>query len=289
LWFLLALPGGWPVRIGRAALAGGTVGAVLLVYFSLNAASSTGHFGLAQTTGWTLYARTSTFADCDKFDPPAGTESLCEDTPPSQRPSPDFYHWVGDSPAWALFGWPPTGDEQLGEFGWRALKSQPVQYVGAVFDDTLRYFLPEHNVRDFSVGYDFLDIESTNPPVERDVHGWITSYYPDAALATRSDAVETLGEVQDWLRAQPPLLAAAAILGLVGSVVAAGRVRAGVALLVGAGLLLLIAPAALLEYNVRFVVPASGPLVAAGGVGSWAIVKWVRRRRAESTPRVPGA
>jgi hypothetical protein len=278
LWFFVSLPGrGW-VRIGRAALAGGTAAAVVLVYFSLNSAA-TGHFGLTRTTGWTLYARTAPFADCSRFDPPAGTEALCEDTPPRTRPSPDFYHWVASSPAWMLFGPPPTGDEKLREFGAEALTHQPFEYLGAVFDDTLRYFLPAHNARSFSPGYDFIDIDSRNPTVERDVHTWIRSYYPDEPQTSRSDAVATLSEIQDWLRAQPPLLGLAAILGLVGCAFAAGRVRAGLALLVGAGLLLLIVPSAILEYNVRFVVPASGPLVGAGGVGLWVIVGRLQERR----------
>jgi hypothetical protein len=282
LWFLLSIPGRWRARVGRAAIAGGSAAVLLLSYLSLNAAA-TGHFGLARTTGWSLYARTAPFADCARFDPPAGTERLCEATPRELRPAPDFYHWSAESPAWRLFGGPPQGDDELGAFGREALLHQPGQYVRAVFDDTMRYFLPRWSVRPLSPGYDFIDIQLRDPGVERDVHYWIFGYYPDEPPASRSDAVGTLSEIQDWLRAQPPLLALAAILGLVGGWIAGGRVRAGLALLVGAGLLLLVVPSAILEYNVRFVVPASAPLVAAGGIGLWVILGRLKQRRERAT------
>jgi hypothetical protein len=279
LWALLAIPGPWLHRVGRAALAGGWMAAVLLVYFSLNAASSVGDFGLTRTTGWTLYARTATFADCTRFDPPPGTATLCDDTPPASRPNPDYYHWVDSSPAWRTFGGPPNGDDELFDFGWEALKSQPYRYANNVFDDTLRYFLPERQERPFSPGYDFIDVHSTDPIVEGDVHGWIRTYYPDAPRPTRSSAVETLSEVQDLLRAQPPLLALAAILGVAGCALAAARVRAGLALVTGTGLLLLILPAAILEYNVRFVIPATGPIIAGGAIGAWVVARRIAEWR----------
>ena len=43
--------------------------------------------------GWNLYARAAPFADCSKFTAPAGTEILCEQRPPSERPGPFGYVW----------------------------------------------------------------------------------------------------------------------------------------------------------------------------------------------------
>src|ERR687897_3011352 len=98
LWMALAIPGRWRDRIGRGALAGGAAMAVLLLYFALNN-SETGHFGLTRASGWALYSRSAPFADCDRFDPPVGTEALCETTDPDTRNGPDFYGWEQGSPA----------------------------------------------------------------------------------------------------------------------------------------------------------------------------------------------
>ena len=51
------------------------------------------YLGLSDMRGWNLYARAAPFADCGKFTPPAGTEILCEQRPPSERPGPFGYVW----------------------------------------------------------------------------------------------------------------------------------------------------------------------------------------------------
>jgi len=70
---------------------------------------------------------------------------------------------------------------------------------------------------------------------------------------------------------------------------AAGRVRAGIALLLGAGLLLLVISAAVVGYNARYAIPAGGPLVASGAIGLWVILQRLfERRAAASGPVRPG-
>ena len=62
---------------------------LVLGYFALDSAE-TGEFGFGSASGWALYSRVAPFADCDRFEPPAGTEELCERTDSSARSGPDF-------------------------------------------------------------------------------------------------------------------------------------------------------------------------------------------------------
>jgi hypothetical protein len=245
--------------------------AVLLLYFTLNN-SETGHFGLTRASGWALYSRSAPFADCDRFDPPVGTEALCETTDPDTRNGPDFYGWEHGSPAVRLFGGPPVGDGALSDFGRQAITNQPLDYALAVARDTGRYFVPNLSANAFSgVGYDSLDIERRAPIIEQDVSGRIDDYYADESVAIEG-GVGALGAVQDWLRVQPVLMAIALVSGVIGVVLGNRRQRCGLALLLGTSLLLLLVPSAVASYNARYAIAVGGPLVAAGALGAWLLI-----------------
>jgi Dolichyl-phosphate-mannose-protein mannosyltransferase len=281
LWAALAIPGRWFERVGRAALAGGSAAAVLLVYFSLNAAQ-TDTFGLTQSPGWALYSRVAPFADCTRFDPPEGTSELCEQTPTAIRNGPDYYGWEAGSPAVRLFGGPPEGNDELAAFAREALKSQPVPYVATVVEDTARYLIPNYHVYPFGgPGYDSLDIGRRLPEIEADVSFWISDYYPGAQLDV-DGGVSTVSELQDWLRVHPLLMLVAVAAGIGGIAVSRGRARAGLVLLLGAGLLLLVVPSATASYSARYAIPAEAPLVAAGAIGAWALLRRYRAGNARA-------
>ncbi len=96
--------------IGRrlaAALAAAVPAAALLLAYSAALSAAGGYFGLADGQGWALYARMAPIADCSRFDPPPGTEGLCERRPPDSRPGPDDYAW-NPRHARTLFIGPPT-------------------------------------------------------------------------------------------------------------------------------------------------------------------------------------
>lgn len=284
LWLALAIPGRRWERIGRGALAGAAAAALLLVYFALNE-SRTGTFGLTQSSGWSLYSRVAPFADCDQFTPPAGTESLCEDSPIGTRFGPDFYGWEAKSPAHKLFSYPPQGDDDLGEFARQAIIHQPRAYAWAVGNDTLRYFLPDYNTYAYGgPGYDTLDIQRHDWPLELEISGYLPIYYDTANLDIDEDGVRILSEVQDWVRVHPWLMLIAMIAGLAGIVPARGRVRAVLVLLCGAGLLLLVIPSATANYNARYAIPGSGPILLGGAIGLWVISGWLSARRRAGRP-----
>jgi hypothetical protein len=288
LWVALALPGRWYARVGRAALAGGAAGAVVLTYFFWNAAQ-TDTFGLTQSPGWALYSRVAPFADCSSFDPPEGTAQLCEQTPSATRNGPDYYGWEAGSPAVRLFGGPPEANDELGAFAREAIRSQPLNYAGAVVRDTARYLIPNYHPYPFGgPGYDSLDVGRRDPSIEADLESWLSGYYTGVHLDI-DRRVSAVSELQDWLRVHPLLLLAAVLVASGGIVVATGGVRAGIVLLLGAGLLLLIVPSATASYSARYAIPAEGPLIAAGAIGAWALLARYRAGGAPAGSAAPGA
>jgi hypothetical protein len=285
LWILLAVPGTWKRRFANAAVAGIAIAALMLTYFALND-MRTGTFGLSQSTGWGLYSRVAPLADCSQFTPPAGTESLCEQTPPGTRNGPDFYGWEPGSPAVQLYTYPPTGDDKLGAFARESIRAQPRAYAQAVATDVLRYFIPDYNTYAFGgPGYDTLDIQREDPALEREVWGWLSGYYTGIDQRRMDGPVEALSEVQDWVRVQPLLMLAAMVLGIAGIVFTRGRVRAVLILLCGGGLLLFFVPSATANYNARYAIPSSGPIVLAGAIAAWALLGRWREWRSGTSGR----
>jgi hypothetical protein len=290
LFFALAIPGTVWTRIGRGALAGGAATVLVLVYFGLNS-SETGTFGFNQAPGWTIYARAAPFADCTQFAPPPSVaKELCEGTPKDERAGPDYYAWSKRSPAERLYGYPPAGDETLGEFGRSAILHQPRDYLTAVGRDTLRYFFPEINNEQLLGGtdYEYLDIHRRDRPIERDVQRWLDYYYDPEPPSIDQDALDTLTEVQQVLRVQPILMLQAVILGALGIAFARGRVRAALVLLLGSSLVLLVFAAAITTYNARYTIPIGGPLIAAGAIGLWVCLSRFGGRRPGDAEPVSG-
>jgi hypothetical protein len=277
LWFAFACPGSWRVRLANAAVSALVAAAVLLVYFAMHS-SATGYFGLSEAGGWALYSRVAPFADCTRFDPPKGTRALCERTPVDARPGPDFYGHEPGSPARRLYGGPPAGDEQLGEFARRALFAQPLSYAADLGRDLVRYFFPGFQPQDFSgVGLEVLDVNRRAPGTEEALAAALNGYYDDDAYEIDSD-VETLADLQDILRVHPKLLLVFVLLGGTGIALARGRLRWGLVLLLGTALgMMVIAPATAI-WSARYAVPASGPIVAAAAIGTWLLAGRLRDR-----------
>jgi len=283
IFFVFALPGTAWVRLGRGALAAGAGAAVLLGYFALNS-DTTGTFGLARATGWTLYSRAAPFADCSQFTPPQGTRPLCEVTPIDERSGPDFYTWNEDSPARMEFGYPPANNEALGQFGRRAILASPRAYVSAVGRDTLRYFFPDINDEQYLGGtpYEYLDIHRRDRDLERDIQARLAVYYEPESLDVNESLLDTLTDFQQALRVHPILMLQALILGALGIWLGSGRVRAALVLLLGTSLILLVFPAAIGTYNVRYTIPIGGPLIGAGVIGLWVCIERLRGRQADA-------
>jgi hypothetical protein len=274
LWLALALPGAGRARIANAAIGGAAAVAVLLGYFALHSAH-TGYFGLSEATGWALYSRVAPFADCTRFEPPEGTEALCETTAEAERPGPDFYGWEAGSPARRLYGGQPAGNDELSAFARAAIANQPLSYAEDVARDFARYFVDVEAPAYSGAGYDLVEVDRRAPGFEEEIHAAINSYYADEPLAIRG-GVEDLAAIQDVLRVRRAGLLAALVLALAGLALARGALRAGLVLLMGTALLSMLVPVATAIYSARYAIPVTGPLVAAAAIGFWLILNRAR-------------
>ena len=190
-----------------------------------------------------------------------------------------------------MFGGPPNANDKLGEFAREAIFHQPRYYLWVSFRDFARYFVPGLNdEQPYIVDYPYLDIDRRDRPVEGDVERITNGYYPGTDVHI-GDGLTVLTDLQQALRAHPLLMLEALILGAVGIVLARGRTRAAVALLLGAAVLGLAIPSATVSYNARYAVPLAGPLFAAGAIGLWLVLARLRDRpgRAEAADASPPA
>jgi hypothetical protein len=278
LWFVVAIPGAWRSRIPRGALALVSAGVVIFGYALLQDAE-TGTFGLTRASGWATYARAAPFADCSQFEPPAGTERLCESSPVDARPGPDYYGHEPTSPARQIFGAPPNGNTELGEFGRSAIMAQPLSYLKVVARDFIRYFDPSFDPQDFSgVGYELLSIERRAGGVEDFVAGALNNYYVDDEYRI-GGSVGTMADIQRVVRVHPLLLLVSFGIAVVGLFVASGRARWGILLLGGLGFVMLLIPPATVIWSSRYAIPAQGFIVAGGTLALWTVLHRLRTTR----------
>ncbi len=284
LWFALALPGSWRARLANAVACAAAAGAVLLTYFAIHE-SHTGYFGLSESSGWALYSRVAPFADCSRFDPPEGTRRAVRgDAPRPAGRDRTSTASEPDSPARRLFGGPPAGNEELGAFARRALFAQPLSYLEDVGRDVIRYFQPTFMPQDFSgVGPELLDVDRRAGDDELALAATFNAYYADDEYEINR-GVDTLAAIQDVLRVHPKLLLLSLLLALAGVVVARGRLRWGLLLLLATALAIMVIPPATVIWSSRYAVPAQGPLVAAAAIGAWALFERIRASRGEPRP-----
>lgn len=143
VWFRSSL------RRSGVAFATATLPAVVVFgcYWSAYKLAHGRYLGLNDMRGWNLYARAAPFADCRKFVAPAGTEILCEQRPPSERPGPFGYVWDLKSTSRQKFVLGPETGKKLRVFAWRAILHQPVGYVHAVLFDLAKFIDPMLAVR----------------------------------------------------------------------------------------------------------------------------------------------
>ena len=114
---------------------------MLLVFATANA-SFGDRFGVGPSSGWYLYGRVAQFADCNEFDPPRGTEVLCDDRPENERPGASYYLFSPEAPAPRTFGGFGKNDDLVGEWAGRALRAQPSDFMGLAWTYLRGYWAP---------------------------------------------------------------------------------------------------------------------------------------------------
>ncbi|NLT07354.1 MAG: glycosyltransferase family 39 protein [Solirubrobacterales bacterium] len=290
---------------GRRALA--ATGATLAALGALATVQAVekGRPQLAPSPGWHLYSHAAQYADCQRFDPPAGTEALCEDTPRHRRLGSDHYLWDLGSPGHTHFdtGDRPTltpeetgarlhanlqrNDSELGAFARAAILAQPLDYVTTVARDLLRYLVPgvRRDVR--NVGADLspaLDFARVSPPETTTVvHRGLIAFFDPFAVYHRRAGTELLARYQSVFRFGATALMLCLLLIVVGLAAAPAR-RSAIVLLGGSGLSMLVPPVVAGTYSGRYSVPAAGLVAGAAAV---AILGLLERRRGTSGTAPP--
>jgi len=281
VWAVLARSANMRMRIAAplAVLAG-----VLLTLgpYLLHQHSKTDSWGLTRTTGWTLAARMSTFADCSKFTPPKGTEAMCDDPiPQSERPNATSYQFnPAVSPALKAFGSPPADYQAVDpaslefkpdglqrRFALAVVRHQFGAYVGTIFDGLIKYLNPHWgHPRTLEWPQSVLISEVHNEGKENvSLAEAAIGYKKPLAFLRRDptplDSYAKLANLEGW----PTVILT--LLMVAGWSLARGVQRTSSALLGLVTLTLLISPVALLFYGARYATPMYGPLAASAAVG----------------------
>ncbi|GAA2214381.1 hypothetical protein GCM10009850_098460 [Nonomuraea monospora] len=225
--------------------------------------------GLVGANGVFLYARTMSFADCDKMDPPPDLKVLCDPRPPEQRPPSQEYIWAKDAPLVLLPGitFSKENDDLAARFAMLALTTQPLDYAASVLEELGRSFTWDRPIYPDAEIYGYYQFPVTEPgPPGRypaQVGAEYAKLYEQGAIGT-----EIVEPFAGWLRAYQSMvrLPGPVLLGilLVPPVAAVVRRRrrerpaAGPLWLVpwSAAIVLLITPAAAAEFDYRYVLPA---------------------------------
>jgi len=266
--------------------------------------------GLTTNNAWNLYGRVAPWADCTKFTPPPGTRALCETTPPSQREcvkSPDpaacelippsermladgeyIYGFFSGalSPAQKLFGPAylvstyPHAMALLQKWSEAAILGQPLEYLHAVWLDMIRLVEPnDHSYGELSAdqltAWLLYGPEMEPPEVNEFVTYWQRRLYPHDPAAHHGN----IGPLKAWeriTRVDGGWMVILLALCLTGPWLAVRGTRAGTTLFAVTALTLLFFPIFTKGYDYRFVIPAFGPLLAAGALAAWGLVVRVR-------------
>ncbi len=288
LWLLFSA--GRPTR--RTLLCGLTAlvvaSATIGVYIGWRDAA-TGLSGLTTNNAWNLYGRVAPWADCAKFTPPAGTEKLCEYSTAAERgyhSGGDGYIYNVDSPAWKLFGPPyeiskyPHAMSLLRKWSEAAILGQPLEYLHAVWLDTIRLFDPDH-VSYSDLSPDGLMAFLLHGPEGKDENKFVSSWekplYPGDPPPHHGD-IGPLAEWEKLTRVTGVWMALLLALNLIGPWTLSGRARSCAVLFGVSALALLFFPILTKGYDYRFVIQAFAPLTAAGALSLWGLQHRIRER-----------
>ncbi|WP_246267665.1 hypothetical protein [Nonomuraea typhae] len=220
--------------------------------------------GLVGANGVFLYARTQAFADCRRMDPPPDLRVLCDPRAPEDRPPSQEYIWSPDSPLVRLPGitFSRENDDLAGRFAMLAIRSQPLDYAGSIVSELARTFTwgrpvyPDQEIYDY---YEFPEGQPGPPGRHAAQLGaqLAEDRYERAPVGTRvvepfagwmriyQDVVRLPGTILLIVLLAPPALA-----------VIRRRSEMGWLLPWSTTWALLVVPAAVAEFDYRYVLPA---------------------------------
>jgi hypothetical protein len=250
--------------------------------------ADTGLSGLTTNGNYNLYGRVAPFADCAKFDPPAGTAALCDPLVPSLRHGRNdaYYIFSPDSPAQRMFG-PPyraPADRRAGAklraFSIAAIEGQPLDYLNAVWQDAIRLLAPDHRSYGDLSARQLIAFMLGGPDFKSGrndfVNYWRHRYYPHDR--DHHGNMGPLKTYEQLTRIQGPLMLMLLLLATAAPWAVRGDARRGAWLFASVAYALLLLPILTKGYDFRFVIPPLGPLAAAAALGGWGLTQRIRPR-----------
>jgi len=231
--------------------------------------SQTGTYGLTRSDGFYLWGRVSSFADCAVIKPPANEAKVCPSGVPSKRQPPGSYIWHAPM-VHDLAGGPVSAANNalLRDFAIRAVLAQPFGYLGSVAKGVaLSVEWPRKHYPAVGTFNDYLF--RLHPQVLPANRAWIpggTAYHDAVAYghATPSRVVEpfaiTIGAYERLVYTYGPLFGLIMIIGLGGVLRVRDRRlvwsrRAGSMLPWVTGVVLLVFPIAVADFDYRYLLP----------------------------------
>jgi hypothetical protein len=105
-----------------------------VVGYALWFQSFSGHFGLTESTGYYLWGRVSSFADCAAIRPAGAEAAVCPREPVKHRTAPGNFIWHAPEVHEDLAGGPvtPANNKLLTDFAIHAVQAQPLGYAKSV-------------------------------------------------------------------------------------------------------------------------------------------------------------
>jgi Dolichyl-phosphate-mannose-protein mannosyltransferase len=288
LALLLARPRPWLPRWRPLTALAGVAFALLLVLATANSLDGN-RFGVSPSPGWHLYARVAPIADCKQFTPPKGTEVLCERTAPADRFGIDWYLYDPQSPALRYFGPLGTDDSKLDAFARQVILHQPIAYFESVLPDIEAYFFPDSygawksgRGTDIDGQLSWGRAEDAGEEQVSTQRGMETFFSP-FSLTRRFRTITALYHYQRIVRVGASLLTLSTLLVFAGLFVGPRRNRIAILVLGVSGLAIIVLPVFGSNYVGRYMVPPSGPIVAAAAIALMSIVPRLRRAAANLT------
>jgi hypothetical protein len=261
--------------------------------------SQTGTYGLTRSDGFYLWGRVSSFADCAVINPPAAEAKVCPSGVPSRRQPPGSYIWhapmVHDLPGGPVS---PANNALLRDFAIRAVEAQPFGYISSVFKGlALSVEWPRQKYPSAGTVSDyFFHLKPQRVPAN---HSWIPggTAYQDAVRygqATPSRVIKVfafpIAGYERLFYTYGPLFGVIMLLGLGGMLRVRSRRlvwsrRAGSMLPWVTGVVLLVFPIAIADFDYRYLLPvlpfaglAAGLAFAPVRATSGRLDKWTKRQ-----------
>ena len=277
---LLRVP--WRARAVSAAVLVATCGALLWGYLQVqDAKTGFGNRIVGAELDLGRYPTVGPIADCDEFEPPPETESLCEDVPVEQRPTSDNYYWDPNTPGRALLAARPDLNDEIKEWAERSYRAQKDD----VREERLMAFERLFGTGGFirpagDQGPQIFELEGADAGAAGVVVTAIQAYYgtEDAPNAPADAPYGLLEDLQEPTRPPGILFLAALVLTAVGVLLGRGRARALALTMAVAGWLpILYSLWAAGFFNWRYVLPGI-PFVTLAAMA--AVAALLARRRA---------